>query len=281
MYQWTHTEAQIMSLANTPGKLDKTAAWPHSSTSTLCKGPANMHKVTQAECPTIGNTFDKFLEIKILHLFTVVEAQTVLNEAMSTKEVPDRLYRKCNELLDSSDTSSYPYDKKTPDMALQCQKNAQDIAKETEEVVLCHECSKQICQKKTEIVLCDKETQVDDKELEKSLCFQQPAPPPPPPPPSSDLKCEPTSKVFIPLPPPPPKCPPSTASATPMPPPPPPLDLNTSAIPHPPPSDTLKSTTPAPLPNPSESGWFHQSCRKLYIRFKYKSILIYFYITYV
>lgn len=276
MYQWTHTEQPTTSLPLTPGKLDKVAAWPFSST------PAGARQLEQVGTVAGGATagavaqgqdgqsklLQQVLRKRLLNCATLAEVHAVVNELLSSvDEPPRRPSKRCinlNELLNSSETTIY-----------ECNKTALPAAAIVEPSKTFADAE---CQTDAECVgTCQCGSQTEEGELVQSVqqveeqCPRSaatvaapppplPPPPPPPPPPLAFGDAAPP-----PPPPPPPPLPPASGS-TPPPPPLPPHGLAPGGggnVPPPPPlnnqakSDTLLS--PAPLPDPAEGNWFHRT----------------------
>ncbi|KAH8412238.1 hypothetical protein KR009_000752 [Drosophila setifemur] len=248
MYQWTHTEQPTTSLPLTPGKLDKVAAWPFSSTPS---GIRSLEAVSLAAAVTGGasgaiggaiaatetasttsldnqKSLQQILKKRLLNCSTLAEVHAVVNELLSSvDEPPRRPSKRCvnlTELLNASEATVYEYNKSEVGI-----RNLTDAGTQTEgnggaleEEISCGgtcKCSERV-----------------------------PVPPPPPPPPGSGA-------------PPPPPPPPGCGAA----PPPPPLPApgGAGAAPPPPPpigaSSSKPLISPAPLPDPAEGNWFHRT----------------------
>uniref|UniRef100_A0A1A9VQI1 FH2 domain-containing protein n=1 Tax=Glossina austeni TaxID=7395 RepID=A0A1A9VQI1_GLOAU len=253
MYQWTHTEAPTTSQPLTPGRLDRTSAWPYSVAS-------------------VGTEVAKTSKSVQLH--------------ETLRKIPKRSSQ-LTDLLNASETTIYQYEKINDNTSSGCESDILEAAVQTDSIfgeTLCSQCRKS---KET----CDKEIQVriyteDEESTNANICrtpsqpsslASQPPPPPPPPP------------LQVNFPPPPP--PPPLQTNFPPPPPPPPLQANFPlataqskdtklAPPPPPPSvptpkdsaeapasllppvETQKlaaANSPAPLPNPAGSSWFRHN----------------------
>ncbi|XP_017038431.1 protein cappuccino isoform X5 [Drosophila kikkawai] len=283
MYQWTHTEQPTTSLPLTPGKLDKVAAWPFSSTpaglrtleaSSLAGaggaggalGGAITASTTALTTATTDSqkTLQQILKKRLLNCSTLAEVHAVVNELLSSvDEPPRRPSKRCvnlTELLNASEATIYEYNKSGgADTGL---KSYADAGTQTETA--------------TEVAECKGSCKCGESPKEKETTAAAPPPPPPPPPPAPALGGPPPPPppppgFGIPAPPPipapprapgappPPPPPPGSCAA---PPPPPPAPGGPGAPPPPPmsPSDSAKPlNSPAPLPDPAEGNWFHRT----------------------
>lgn len=282
MYQWTHTEQPTTSLPLTPGKLDKVAAWPFSSTPAgtrqlelLAAGNAGGGVAAGAACNVqvqeVQKMLQQVLRKRLLNCATLAEVHAVVNELLSSvDEPPRRPSKRClnlNELLNGSETTIYECNKPAAIAMAESDKSYTDAG----------------CQTDAEYLgSCQCATQTDESVQQQMQCPNNgtvaaaPAPPPPPPPPPPPMPSQALGDAGAgagtgPPPPPPPPPPPSLSAngTTPPPPPLPPLGLATGGgnVPPPPPplnnqtkSDTLLS--PAPLPDPAEGNWFHRTSGK-------------------
>jgi len=131
MYQWTHTEQPTTSLPLTPGKLDKVAAWPFSSTpsgiralesaslASLGAGAAGGSLATVATASTASSdnqkTLQQILKKRLLNCSTLAEVHAVVNELLSSvDEPPRRPSKRCvnlTDLLNASEATVYEYNK--------------------------------------------------------------------------------------------------------------------------------------------------------------------------
>ncbi|KAL9924005.1 protein cappuccino isoform X3 [Glossina fuscipes] len=258
MYQWTHTEAPTTSQPLTPGKLDKTSAWPYSVASVGTETPKTSKSVQLYE---------------------------------TLRKTPKRSSQ-LTDLLNASETTIYQYEKINDNTSSGCESDILEAAVQTDSIfgeTPCSQCRNIISNiesKKT----CDKEIQVriyteDEESTNANICrtpsqpsslVSQPPPPPPPPPLQANF--------------PPPPPPPPLKTNFPPPPPPPPLQANfplapaqikdTKLAPPPPPPSaptpkdsaevpaslppvemqkSAAANSPAPLPNPAGSSWFRHN----------------------
>ncbi|KAH8333885.1 hypothetical protein KR059_004318 [Drosophila kikkawai] len=285
MYQWTHTEQPTTSLPLTPGKLDKVAAWPFSST------PAGLRTLEASSLAGAGGaggalggaitasstalttattdsqkTLQQILKKRLLNCSTLAEVHAVVNELLSSvDEPPRRPSKRCvnlTELLNASEATIYEYNKSGgADTGL---KSYADAGTQTE------------TETETDVAECKGSCKCGESPKEKETAVATPPPPPPPPPPAPALGGPPPPPppppgFGIPAPPPipapprapgappPPPPPPGSGAA---PPPPPPAPGGPGAPPPPPmsPSDSAKPlNSPAPLPDPAEGNWFHRT----------------------
>ncbi|KMY88003.1 uncharacterized protein Dsimw501_GD22724, isoform D [Drosophila simulans] len=280
MYQWTHTEQPTTSLPLTPGKLDKVAAWPFSST------PSGIRALECASLASVGagglagslatiatsstassdnqKTLQQILKKRLLNCSTLAEVHAVVNELLSSvDEPPRRPSKRCvnlTELLNASEATVYEYNKTGAEGGV---KSFTDAETQTESEVCEGTCK---CGQSSAKV-SDNESSKEDGD--KPHAVAPPPPPPPPPPPAFDAPPPPpeTGEAVNPFgrecdaPPPPPPPPPGSGSA---PPPPPPAPIQGgSGIPPPPPplgaSPSKTTISPAPLPDPAEGNWFHRT----------------------
>ncbi|KAI8042486.1 hypothetical protein M5D96_003799, partial [Drosophila gunungcola] len=114
MYQWTHTEQPTTSLPLTPGKLDKNAAWPFTST------PSGTRVLESASLASlgagaVGKTLQQILKKRLLNCSTLAEVHAVVNELLSSvDEPPRRPSKRCvnlTDLLNASEQTVYEYNK--------------------------------------------------------------------------------------------------------------------------------------------------------------------------
>ncbi|XP_030384880.1 protein cappuccino isoform X2 [Scaptodrosophila lebanonensis] len=266
MYQWTHTEQPTTSLPLTPGKLDKVAAWPFSSTPALSKAPATRTETAGADNKSLQQTLRK----RLLNCATLAEMHAVVNELLSSvDEPPRRPSRRCvqlTDLINASESTIYEYNKTqgSDHVEVADHRSYADAEVQTDEL------SSETCQcgakrKQSSVEKEEGEGAASEEGAEtqsKPTSPSAPPPPPPPPPPSLVPAPPPPPPPLAPAPPPPP--PPPALAPGPAPPPPPPaptLSLSTGPVP-PPPLNSTKSASdlsPAPLPNPAEGNWFHRT----------------------
>ncbi|XP_017110634.1 protein cappuccino isoform X10 [Drosophila elegans] len=289
MYQWTHTEQPTTSLPLTPGKLDKNAAWPFTSTpsgtrvlestslASLGAGAVGGGGLGLAATATASTSTDsqktlqQILKKRLLNCSTLAEVHAVVNELLSSvDEPPRRPSKRCvnlTDLLNASEQTVYEYNKSGVEGG---SKSSVDAETQTAE---CEGSCK-----------CGQSFRENRRESEENKENASVPPPPPPPPPPAPALCAP--------PPPPPPPPPAFGTAAPPPPPPPPLPANCGAPPPPPPpppsggaappppppptpiegggaippppppmsaSPSKTPISPAPLPDPAEGNWFHRT----------------------
>ncbi|XP_034125765.1 protein cappuccino isoform X2 [Drosophila guanche] len=287
MYQWTHTEQPTTSLPLTPGKLDKVASWPFSST------PAGQRTLEASSLATAGaavatgavaaggaaaaaattatpaasdqqKTLQQILKKRLLNCATLAEVHAVVNELLSSvDEPPRRPSRRCvnlTELLNASEATIYEYNRP------QESKSYADVETQTEGEAECQGTCR-----------CGAAAEGAPAPPPAPALAAPPAPPPPPPPPAF---------AGAPPPPPPPPMPPGSGAAPPPPPPmpgsgaPPPPPMPGSGAPPPPPPPGFggpppppmpgpaagappppppSMISPAPLPDPAEGNWFHRT----------------------
>ncbi|XP_015053267.2 protein cappuccino isoform X3 [Drosophila yakuba] len=278
MYQWTHTEQPTTSLPLTPGKLDKVAAWPFSSTPSGIRAlesgslasmgggamAGSLATLATASTTTSDNqkTLQQILKKRLLNCSTLAEVHAVVNELLSSvDEPPRRPSKRCvnlTELLNASEATVYEYNKSGVEGAVKSLTDA-ETQTESEDCVGTCKCG----QSTTKI--SDNESAKDNEE--KPHASAPPPPPPPPPPPAFVAPAPPPPPPPPPLanygaPPPPPPPPPGSGSAPP-PPPPAPAPEGGGAIPPPPPpmsaSPSKTPISPAPLPDPAEGNWFQRT----------------------
>ncbi|KAH8282368.1 hypothetical protein KR054_007271 [Drosophila jambulina] len=293
MYQWTHTEQPTTSLPLTPGKLDKVAAWPFSSTpaglrtleasSLAGAGAASAGvlggAITAATTATTTTgttdsqkTLQQILKKRLLNCSTLAEVHAVVNELLSSvDEPPRRPSKRCvnlTDLLNSSEATIYEYNKSGAAEA--GSRSYADAGTQTETETDVAE-----CQGSCKCGEAPKEKDAAAKEQQETGAVAPP-PPPPPPPPAPALggppPPPPPPPAFgapvpppIPAPPrapggPPPPPPPPGSGAAPPPPPPAPGGPGAPTPPPMSPSETAKPlNSPAPLPDPAEGNWFHRT----------------------
>ncbi|XP_043861640.1 protein cappuccino isoform X3 [Drosophila santomea] len=278
MYQWTHTEQPTTSLPLTPGKLDKVAAWPFSSTPSGIRAlesgslasmgggamVGSLATLATASTTTTDNqkTLQQILKKRLLNCSTLAEVHAVVNELLSSvDEPPRRPSKRCvnlTELLNASEATVYEYNKSGVEGAVKSFTDA-ETQTESEDCVGTCKCGQSTSK------ISDKESAKDNEE--KPHASAPPPPPPPPPPPAFVAPAPPPPPPPPPLanygaPPPPPPPPPGSGSAPP-PPPPAPAPEGGGAIPPPPPpmsaSPSKTPISPAPLPDPAEGNWFHRT----------------------
>ncbi|XP_050741148.1 protein cappuccino isoform X8 [Drosophila biarmipes] len=283
MYQWTHTEQPTTSLPLTPGKLDKVAAWPFSSTpsgiralesaslASLGAGAAGGSLATVATATTASSdnqkTLQQILKKRLLNCSTLAEVHAVVNELLSSvDEPPRRPSKRCvnlTDLLNASEATVYEYNKSGLEGG---SKSFSDAETQTEGEDCDGTCT---CGQSSKKLKPDGENAKEIEENKEKAPAMAPAPPPPPPPPP------PAFGVPAPPPPPPPPPPLANSGAPPPPPPPPPGRGNAppppppapmeggGAVPPPPPpmsaSPSKAPISPAPLPDPAEGNWFHRT----------------------
>ncbi|XP_043652265.1 protein cappuccino isoform X1 [Drosophila teissieri] len=279
MYQWTHTEQPTTSLPLTPGKLDKVAAWPFSST------PSGIRALESGSLASLGGgvmagslatlatasttttsdnqkTLQQILKKRLLNCSTLAEVHAVVNELLSSvDEPPRRPSKRCvnlTELLNASEATVYEYNKSGVEGAVKSFTDA-ETQTESEDCVGTCKCGQSTTQ------ISDNESAKDNEN--KPHASAPPPPPPPPPPPAFVAPAPPPPPPPPPLanygaPPPPPPPPPGSGTAPP-PPPPAPASEGGGAIPPPPPpmsaSPSKTPISPAPLPDPAEGNWFHRT----------------------
>ncbi|XP_041450782.1 protein cappuccino isoform X2 [Drosophila obscura] len=292
MYQWTHTEQPTTSLPLTPGKLDKVAAWPFSSTpagirtleasslatattataavgaaATAGAAAAAASAAAAAATPTPSDsqkTLQQILKKRLLNCATLAEVHAVVNELLSSvDEPPRRPSRRCvnlTELLNASEATIYEYNKP------QQSRSFADGETQTEGD----------CQGTCRCGAAATEGTAGPAPPPAPALAVPPAPPPPPPPPLF------AGNAAAAPPPPPPPPPPMPGSGAPPPPPPPPMPPGSGAPPPPPPPGfggpppppmpgpppgsggappppPPSMISPAPLPDPAEGNWFHRT----------------------
>ncbi|KAH8273558.1 hypothetical protein KR018_001289 [Drosophila ironensis] len=283
MYQWTHTEQPTTSLPLTPGKLDKVAAWPFSSTpsglrnleavslaassgaagavagTTAAGGAISVAAETGAAASALDNqkTLQQILKKRLLNCTTLAEVHAVVNELLSSvDEPPRRPSKRCvnlTDVLNASESTVYEYNKSEQSGASYADAGTQTDNQEEE----CQGSCK--CGGK-------KDGQTSLESPQRATAGAAPPPPPPPPPPlRSPVSCGPPPPPPPPPPPgmtrapPPPPPPPGCGAA---PPPPPPAPGAAAGPPPPPPIGASAAKTllsPAPLPDPAEGNWFHRT----------------------
>ncbi|KAH8248583.1 hypothetical protein KR032_001076 [Drosophila birchii] len=297
MYQWTHTEQPTTSLPLTPGKLDKVAAWPFSSTpagqrtfeagsSSLAGagaagaaagvlGGAIAASATASSATATTDsqkTLQQILKKRLLNCSTLAEVHAVVNELLSSvDEPPRRPSRRCvnlTDLLNASEATIYEYNKSgASEAGLKTTYAEAGTQTETEMAE---------CQGSCKCGELPKEKDAAAKEKQGTGAVVTPPPPPPPPPPAPALRGPPPPPppppaLGIPAPPPipapprgpgapPPPPPPPGSGAAPPPPPPAPGGPGAPTPPPMTPSDSAKPlNSPAPLPDPAEGNWFHRT----------------------
>ncbi|KAH8262153.1 hypothetical protein KR038_004696 [Drosophila bunnanda] len=197
MYQWTHTEQPTTSLPLTPGKLDKVAAWPFSSTpaglrtleaSSLAGSGATgagalggaiaaTGTASTAALPDSQKTLQQILKKRLLNCSTLAEVHAVVNELLSSvDEPPRRPSKRCvnlTDLLNASEATIYEYNKSGG--ADSGSRSYADAGTQTEtEVTECKGSCK--CGESS------KERDTAPKEKQGNGAVAPPPPPPPPPP---------------------------------------------------------------------------------------------------
>ncbi|BFF96336.1 protein cappuccino [Drosophila madeirensis] len=289
MYQWTHTEQPTTSLPLTPGKLDKVASWPFSSTpagqrtleaSTLAAastavatgavaaaGAAAAAATTATPAASDPQkTLQQILKKRLLNCATLAEVHAVVNELLSSvDEPPRRPSRRCvnlTELLNASEATIYEYNRP------QESRSYADGETQTEGEADCQGTCR-----------CGAAAEGTPAPPPAPTIAIPPAPPPPPPPPAfAGAPPPPPPPPPMPpgsgaAPPPPPPMPPGNGAPPPPPmpgsgapppppppgfggPPPPPMPGPAAGAPPPPPPSMI---SPAPLPDPAEGNWFHRT----------------------